>query len=84
MRIPALALYHIPIQLSKGVSPLQLPLALLPILLIGLLLAVVASIIAPFPCPWSILASGVVARRSFDLAQDQVDSFLEYRGSVNS
>jgi len=35
------ALYHIPVQLSNGVSPLQLPLALLPIWLIGLLLAVV-------------------------------------------
>lgn len=35
------ALYHIPVELSSGVSPLQLPLALLPILLIGLLLAVV-------------------------------------------
>ncbi len=35
------ALYHIPIQLSNGESPLQLPLALLPILLIGLLLALV-------------------------------------------
>ncbi len=35
------ALYHIPIQLSSGVNPLQLPLALLPILFIGLLLAVV-------------------------------------------
>ena len=35
------ALYHIPVMLSNGVSPIQLPLALLPILLIGLLLAVV-------------------------------------------
>lgn len=35
------ALYHIPIQLSNGVRPIQLPLALLPVFLIGLLLAVV-------------------------------------------
>ena len=35
------ALYHIPVMLSNGVSPIQLPLALLPILFIGLLLAVV-------------------------------------------
>jgi membrane protease YdiL (CAAX protease family) len=35
------ALYHIPVELSNGVSPFQLPLALLPIFLIGLLLAVV-------------------------------------------
>ena len=35
------ALYHIPVMLSNGVSLIQLPLALLPILLIGLLLAVI-------------------------------------------
>lgn len=35
------ALYHIPVMSSTGVSPIQLPLALLPILLVGLLLAVV-------------------------------------------
>lgn len=35
------ALYHIPARLSSGVSPIQLPLFLFPILLIGLLLAVV-------------------------------------------